>query len=208
MVDLIVLTPDPISAHSFYFKYIYQENLELVFLCDKYNFESKAPYSWKWELFGATLVGDKRKKIVDEDASPREHKGADLTNHEIKSSIDGHAFEYQYHPDSWQEKLREDRRVMHVYVSYSEDYKDITVRTLTGDQLEPYFQEWEPELLAYWTDDENKKISNKRFRRNIPFSKVRNEGRIICAIKNTELFYSNNQGMASDLLIKSKPKRK
>lgn len=207
MDEFIVLTPDPKEAHSFYYQYIFQENLQLEFLCKKYNFESKAPYSWKWELFGAILVGDKRKKLLLEDSDKREHKGADLLNHEIKSSGEGSAFEYQYHPESWQDKLREDRRVTHIYVSYSEDYKDITVRALEGSKLENYFKEWEPELAIYWKDETSKKITNKRFRRHIPYSRVRSEGRIICAIKNTELLYSNNQGMAGDLLLKPKSKR-
>lgn len=201
MDEFKVVIPNAKLAHEFYYKYIYQENLELDYLCSHYNFESKAPYSWKWEIFGAMLVGDRKKVAVN-----NEHKGADLANHEIKSSKDTGAFEYQYHLDSWKEKIQEDSKVTHIYISYSNNYRDVVVRSLPGSKLKEQLDEWAAELQFYWKDDTNQRISNKRFRKQIPYERVRSEGKIICTIKDSDLIYFDRFGIPGNVLLKPNKK--
>lgn len=191
-MSFLLTTSNPEKAYQFYYKHIYEDNKDLVTLCSDYNFESKQP-SWKWELFSAILMGDKAKD---------NNKGADLINYEVKSAKENGAYEYQYHCDSWPTKISEDKRVSHLYISYSENCEDIVVRLMSVDKILHYFQEWETHLPAYWTTEEIEKVSNKRFRRAIPASMVSKNGKIIFVVKNTQLLYSNNLGMDSNLLLK------
>jgi hypothetical protein len=57
-----------------------------------------------WELFGAILTGDRGTGRY----------GADLNNYEVKSSIDGNSFEYQYHLKTGQGKLLNRSAIAHL----------------------------------------------------------------------------------------------
>jgi len=193
MNEFLVTSSNPEGAHEFYYKHIYEDNRDLEVLCERYNFKTRGPYNWKWELFSALLTGDKAKNA---------DMGADLINYEVKSAKDTSSFEYQYHPESWNTKLEEDKRVTHLFISYTPKYADIVVRIVPGEKLSNFFQEWGPELTTFWVNESAEKISNKRFRKNIPYTTVCDKGRVICVINATKLIYTAPGGIASDLLLR------
>jgi hypothetical protein len=193
MSEFLVTTANPTEAHAFYYKQIYEDNRDLEVLCKRHNFKTRDPYNWKWELFAAILVGDKAKTADN---------GADLVNYEVKSRGVQLPFEYQYHSDSWPSKLEEDKKVTHLFISYSPLYMDIVVRAVTSEKLLHFFQEWEPELQLYWKEESKEKVSNRRFRKAIPYATVCEKGKIICVIDKTKLIYSDTQGIDSNLLLK------
>jgi len=77
MNEFLVTTSDPVAAREFYYKHIFEDTHDLETLCKTYNFKTRTPYNWKWELFSAILVGDKAKNA---------DMGADLINYEVKSA--------------------------------------------------------------------------------------------------------------------------
>jgi len=85
-----------------------------------------------WELFGSILTGSK--------GTPG--YGADLENYEVKSATEGNSFEYQYHLHGGISKLEEDMQVDHIFISYSSNYRDVTVRLVKGEALAAEFESW------------------------------------------------------------------
>lgn len=157
------------AAYEFYRKFIYNE--ELINLLKEYNIRIPGSISSQlWELFGAILTGDKGTGKY----------GADLSNYEVKSSIDGNSFEYQYHLRTGQTKLEKDMTVDHLFVSYSRDYRNLIVRKLAGDFLSEIFLGWFSGLLERYNTQE----SNRRYRKNISFNIVKTHGQIIMIVEN------------------------
>ncbi|MBD2195250.1 MULTISPECIES: hypothetical protein [Calothrix] len=162
------------EAYEFYRKYIYNE--ELISLLREYNIRIPGSISPQiWELFGAILTGDRGTGSY----------GADLSNYEVKSSIDNNSFEYQYHLRTGRNKLLKDMAVDHLYVSYSRDYKNVTVRKLTGDFLKEIFQNWLPGLEERYSTQE----SNRRYRKNISYSIVKAHGQVVMSVQDGILTY-------------------
>ncbi len=126
-----------------------------------------------WELFGAILTGDKGK----------EGYGSDLEHHEVKSSVQGASFEYQYHLNAGKQKLLEDINVDHVFVSYSPDYKDIDVRLVKGSALKERFDSWMPGLIANYEGETRR----QRYRKNIPYGVVARSGELMMQVRQGEL---------------------
>jgi len=190
MNHLLVTAPDPKLAHEFYFKQIYTDNKDLEYLCNQYNFKTRDPYNWKWELFSAILVGDKAKDA---------NSGADLCNFEVKSAQDATSgFEYQYHPNSWEAKLEEDKRVSHILIRHSSNYENLNVSLVEGPKLLDFFELWEPAIRTYWQTES----SNKRFRKSIPYRVIQKRGKTICVIDKTKLLYFDLSGIDNDLILK------
>lgn len=162
------------AAINFYKKYIYSSNRELEPLCKKKNFTSRIP-SWRWEMLAALLV--------DDEARPG--YGHDLLKHEVKSAQDGSAFEYQYHKNSWQEKLSQESQINHIYISYQPGYRNLTVRLIKGSDLADIFNSWRPLLeVAY-----NSENPQQRFRKSISFKTIKDKSKIILKIKDTQVVY-------------------
>ncbi|MBW4612862.1 MAG: hypothetical protein KME21_06185 [Desmonostoc vinosum HA7617-LM4] len=162
------------EAYDFYKKYIY--NQELISLLREYNIRIPGSISPQlWELFGAILTGDRGTGSY----------GADLNNYEIKSSLDTNSFEYQYHLKTGQGKLLKDMIVDHVFVSYSRDYRNITVRQLPGDFLLEIFQSWLPGLEERYSNQE----SNRRYRKSISYSTVKTHGQVVMNIQDGILIF-------------------
>ncbi|MFV9507571.1 MAG: hypothetical protein AB4911_23725 [Oscillochloridaceae bacterium umkhey_bin13] len=128
-----------------------------------------------WELFGSILTGE----------SGKPGYGSDLSHYEIKSASEKGSFEYQYHLNAGQKKLREDMEVDHLFISYAKDYAEVTVRLVTGDKLLPIFQKWEPSLIMNY-DAANPR---QRFRRSIAYGTVVQLGTVIMQIKDHILVY-------------------
>lgn len=157
------------EAYEFYRKYIYNE--ELINLLREYNIRIPGSISPQlWELFGAILTGDRGTG----------NYGADLTNYEVKSSTEGNSFEYQYHLRTGQNKLLKDMTIDHVFVSYSRDYRNITVRQLTGDFVSEIFQSWLPGLEERYGSQE----SNRRYRKSISYKTVITSGQVVMSVQN------------------------
>ena len=153
------------AAYNYYKEYILNENKRILF--EKYSFPVNGLVSsHDWELFAAILFN-----------RSKQQKGADLGDYEIKSAKDGSNFEYQYHKNCGSLKLREDQKVNHVYISYDNQYKDITVRKLAGKSLIPLMKEWETLF------DSNYQNNKQRFRKNVPYSFVKKKAEIIFTTK-------------------------
>ena len=123
-----------------------------------------------WELFGSILTGSK--------GTPG--YGADLENYEVKSATEGSSFEYQYHLHTGTSKLEEDMKVDHIFISYSKDYKHVTVRLVKGETLATEFEGWRAGLLENYSGEDPK----QRYRKNIAFGLIKELGQIIVQIED------------------------
>lgn len=109
--------------------------------------------------------------------------GPDLVRHEVKSVVGGGAYEYQYHKHSWQEKLRKDGLVDHVFISRSADLLNVSVRLATGAVLRANFlSHWQAEL-----DGRGGYGEHQRFRKSVPYGWVESHGRLLMRIANGRL---------------------
>ena len=111
-----------------------------------------------WELFGSILTGSK--------GTPG--YGADLENYEVKSATEGSSFEYQYHLHGGISKLDEDMKVDHIFISYSKDYRHVTVRLVKGKDLATEFESWRKGLLENYSGESPR----QRYRKSIAFGLI------------------------------------
>jgi len=160
------------EAYDFYKKFIYNE--EHQGLLEKYKLRVAGSIpSIDWELFGAILTEDIGKHGY----------GSDLEHHEIKSSIVGASFEYQYHLHGGGTKLKEDMLVAHIFVSYSSDYKNLEVRVVDGKELKEIFTSWLPGWKANYEGPNRR----QRYRKSISYGRVCRDGTIIMKVKDGKL---------------------
>jgi hypothetical protein len=122
-------------------------------------------------VFGAILTGDKKK----------EGYGSDLAHTEVKSAVDENSFEYQYHKEHGEEKLDEDKRIDHVFVSYSRDYRDVTVRWVRPEQLAETFESWRQGYRERYAS------GGQRYRKSISYGTVCEKGRVVMTIRDGAL---------------------
>lgn len=160
------------EAHDFYKEFIYNDRKQDLLKEHNLHVIGSVP-SIDWELFGAILTGDDGKKGY----------GSDLENHEVKSSRTGSSFEYQYHLNGGRQKLLDDMKVAHVFVSYSPDYRDLEVHIMDGSQLKSRFKAWLPGLKANYEGPNRR----QRYRRSIPYGLVKKEGKLILKVEQGEL---------------------
>jgi len=162
------------DAFDYYTQHIHRQ--ERFKLLKEHNFPiTGSVHPVDWELFGSILTGDTSKHGY----------GSDLSRYEVKSAVDRASFEYQYHLLSGQEKLEEDMRVDHIFISYSTDYSKVVVRVVLGEVLAPTFRQWKTGL------EENYKEANRRqrFRKSIAFGVVARIGTIVMAIESQCLVF-------------------
>ena len=105
-----------------------------------------------WEVFASILVRS---------AGAAGHSGPDLEDYEVKSALDGGSFEYQYHKNSWKEKLRADREAGHIFISHRDQLSMVEVRYCDGGDMAAFFDKWEGE-------EPYSRSSQQRFRRSVP----------------------------------------
>lgn len=160
------------AAYDYYAEHIHrQPRFDLL---KEHNFEvagSIPPIDW--ELFGALLTGDDRK----------EGYGSDLKQHEVKSAVEGSSFEYQYHKHGGLAKLEEDKNVDHIFVSYSPDYKRVTVRLINRTILGSKFESWREGLIQNYDSSAPK----QRYRKSIAHGTVVAQGEIVFKIEDSQL---------------------
>lgn len=123
-----------------------------------------------WELFGSILTGSK--------GTPG--YGADLENYEVKSATEGSSFEYQYHLHGGIAKLEEDMKVDHIFISYSSNYIDVTVRLVKGEDLAAEFESWRTGLIENYSGESPK----QRYRKSIAFGLIQELGQVIVQIED------------------------
>ena len=157
------------DAYQYYFKHI--NRIERFKLLEAHQLPvagSVPPVDW--ELFGSILTGSQ--------GTPGD--GADLESYEIKSATEGSSFEYQYHRHGGFTKLEEDMKVDHIFISYSRNYRDVTVRLVKGEDLATEFENWRVGLLENYSGD----TPRQRYRKSIALRKIRELGQIVVQIKD------------------------
>ncbi len=128
-----------------------------------------------WELFGAILTG----------ARGTTGYGADLEAYEIKSAVEGNSFEYQYHLHGGVQKLEDEIRLDHIFISYVADYSGVWVRLIAGALLADRFESWRTGLVEAYSGP-NRRL---RYRRSVPYGIVRQEGALLMQIKDGVLVF-------------------
>lgn len=166
------IKPNLELAMWFYRKHILEANAELDPLLRKYNYKSSIP-SWKWELFAGILVGDIKKNGY----------GIDLTEHEIKAYQWKKSPEYQYHKNSWQEKLEEDKGAKHVCIWYQDNPSNIEVYLLEGKDVGRVFDSWRPKIIEAYTGEN----TSDRCRMRLPKTSIEAKGRRILKTESGKL---------------------
>lgn len=166
-------------AYQFYSRHIYdQEKIELL---KQYNLKIAGSVpSVLWELFGALLTN----------RSAQGNTGADLVGWEIKSAKNKGSYEYQYHLNTGEEKLKEDCLVNHLFFMYSATYHDVAVRAMQGKDLaKPYFKKWMPLYRKNYDPTVPASQRRQRFRKSISAGHIIDNGELILEIKNGTLVY-------------------
>lgn len=170
------------KAYELYVRYIYDE--EKIWLLSEYNLKIAGSVpSVLWELFGALLTERSGSGLT----------GADLLGWEVKSAKVGGSFEYQYHLNTGAAKLKEDCEVNHLFCTYSETYKDVVVRVMSGKDLaEKYFKLWEPDYLKNYDSSVHDSQRRQRFRRNISFGYVEANGELVLKIEDCVITFRDD----------------
>lgn len=173
-------------AYEFYAKHIYDEEKIMLLNKHKLSVAGSVP-SVLWELFGALLV----------ERSGAGNTGADLDGWEVKSAKQGGSYEYQYHLNTGEQKLKEDCLVNHLFCSYSVNYENVTVRIILGSDLEvDFFNSWH----ASYKDNYNSSVPSnqrrQRFRKSISFGYVKKNGTLILEIKNGLIIFRDDKLMS------------
>ena len=131
---------------------------------------ARVAMSEDWEVFASILVRNSGTSTAS---------GLDLEGYEVKSALTGSAFEYQYHRNSWVDKLNADRNAGHLFISHRDELRHVEVRYCDGSDLSVYFDRWEMEKPY---SDPN----SQRFRRSVPYGWVTEHATLIVRIEEGE----------------------
>lgn len=124
-----------------------------------------------WEVFASMLVRDLGTKLG---------AGVDLAGHEVKSAGPGASYEYQYHKKTGKKKLADDAKTGHLFFEYSDYLRRVDLRYAHGSQMREHFDKW----LSAYPDP-----YPQRYRKNIPYSWVREHGTLLMTLENGEVTY-------------------
>lgn len=124
-----------------------------------------------WEVFASMLVNDMGRKFGP---------GVDLTNYEVKSAKSGGSYEYQYHKNTGRQKLAEDMQVGHLFFEYLGNLRQVDLRYAHGAAMKGYFEKWLEEYPDPYP---------QRYRKNIPYGWVRENGKLLMTLKDGEVVY-------------------
>jgi hypothetical protein len=124
-----------------------------------------------WEVFASMLVNDMGRKFGP---------GIDLANHEVKSAKRGSSYEYQYHKNEGRGKLKKDLEVGHLFFDYFDNLKEVDLRYAHGSAMKAFFKKW---LLEYPDP------YPQRYRKNIPYGWVKENGILLMTIKDGEVVF-------------------
>ena len=157
-------------AMVYFHAYMYGPLQGKVRLYKDRGIRSRVAMSEDWEVFASILVRDTGTSTAS---------GLDLEGYEVKSAKDRGAFEYQYHKNSWKQKLDADRKAGHIFISHRDDLRHVDVRYCEGSQLLEFFDLWESE-------EPYSKPDAQRFRRSISHGWVQENATLILQIENGE----------------------
>jgi hypothetical protein len=125
-----------------------------------------------WEVFASILVQDLGRKLAS---------GIDLSDHEVKSAVDGGSYEYQYHKKTGKEKLARDMEVGHLFFDHANNLRHVNLYYAHGTQMSEFFNLWLQEYPDPYT--------NQRYRQSIPFQWVRQNGTLLMTLTDGEVTY-------------------
>lgn len=131
---------------------------------------ARVAMSEDWEVFASILVRNTGTSTA---------AGLDLEGYEVKSALEGGSFEYQYHRNSWREKLHADRAAGHIFISHRDELRHVDVRYCEGSQLAGYFDSWEQE-------EPYPRPSEQRFRRSVSYRWATKNATLILRIEDGE----------------------
>jgi hypothetical protein len=124
-----------------------------------------------WEVFASILVQDMGKKLA---------AGVDLSQHEVKSALDGGSYEYQYHKNTGKKKLRRDAEVGHLFFAHRDNLRHVDLRYAHGSSMKEFFRKWLHEYPEPYP---------QRYRKNIPFQWVKKNGTLLMTLDDGEVTY-------------------
>jgi hypothetical protein len=124
-----------------------------------------------WEVFASILINDLGRKFG---------AGIDLAHYEVKSAKRGGSYEYQYHKNTGKDKLQTDIKVGHLFFDYDNYLRDVDLRYAHGFDMKEYFQIWL---------DQYPNPYPQRYRKNIPYSWVKNNGILLMTLKDGEVLF-------------------
>jgi len=124
-----------------------------------------------WEVFASILVKDVGKKLA---------AGIDLANFEVKSAVSGGSYEYQYHKNTGQEKLLNDMKVGHLFFEHADNLRLVNLRWAHGSKMNHFFKKWLDEYPDPYP---------QRYRKNIPFTWVKEKAVLLMTLKDGEVTY-------------------
>lgn len=130
-----------------------------------------AAMSSDWEVFASILVRDVGTKLA---------AGIDLSQHEVKSATDGGSYEYQYHKKTGREKLESDMRVGHLFFDHRSNLEHVDLRYAHGSQMKLFFKKWLDEYPDPYP---------QRYRKNIPFKWVQQNGSLLMTLEDGEVVF-------------------
>jgi hypothetical protein len=124
-----------------------------------------------WEVFASILVKDVGTKLS---------KGVDLSKYEVKSAENGGSYEYQYHKNTGKQKLEDDIEVGHLFFDHRDNLRSVNLRYASGSELSEFFRKW----LTEYPDP-----YPQRYRKNVPFSWVKEHGKLLMSLRDGEVTY-------------------
>jgi hypothetical protein len=130
-----------------------------------------AAMSSDWEVFASILVKDIGKKLA---------AGIDLSGHEVKSAAEGGNYEYQYHKHSGKERILQHMEVGHLFFDHRNNLRVVDLRYAHGSSMKKFFLDW----LKKYPDP-----YPQRYRKNIPFNWVKENGVLLMTLKDGEVTY-------------------
>ena len=167
-------SPDDLDVEKaliFFHAYVYGPVRGKMRLYSARGVTPRVAMSEDWELFASILIQDRGVSVQD---------GLDLERYEVKSAAYRSSFEYQYHRNSWQEKLDKDRSAGHLFISHKDGLRFVEVRYCAGSTLQGFFDAWEAERP--YSDG-----TQQRFRKQIPFGWVLENGSLLLRIIDGEV---------------------
>ena len=160
-------------ALIYFHAYMYGPIRGKVRLYKERGLRPRMAMSEDWEIFASILLRN---------SGAEGGKGPDLESYEVKSALDGSSFEYQYHKNSWRDKLDADRAAGHIFISHKDELECVDVRYSDGAEMVGFFDAWKA-AQPYSRE------SQQRFRRNVPFGWVTANARLILRIEHGEATY-------------------
>lgn len=126
-----------------------------------------------WEVFASILVRDQGKESMS---------GLDLEQYEVKSGQGASSYEYQYHRNSWKQKLDADRDAGHIFINHRDALEHVEIWHCDGEAFADYFDEWE-------SKEPYSAGSAQRYRCRIRHSDVLARGILLMRIEKGEATY-------------------